>query len=152
MQNKYRLVLDTNVFLVSLAKKYKYYWLFEAILNDKFDFCVSNEILHEYQETIEKRYGVGMINETLDFLLLLPNVQKIIPFYKWSLIMTDPDDNKFVDCAISANAHFIITNDKHFNILKTIAFPSIQILTIEQLEQLVNNGYFDNKANKKILD
>jgi uncharacterized protein len=134
MENRLRLVLDTNVFLVSLAKKYKYYWLFEAILQDKFDFCVSNEILSEYQEVVEKRYGVDMTNETLDFLTLLPNVKKIDPFYKYPLIYADPDDNKFVECAVAANAHFIITNDKHFNVLKNILFPPLQTLRIEEFE------------------
>jgi predicted nucleic acid-binding protein len=67
MENRLRLVIDTNVFLVSLAKKYKYYWLFEAIMQGAFDFCVSNEILHEYQEIIEKRYGVQTTTETLNF-------------------------------------------------------------------------------------
>jgi uncharacterized protein len=143
MENRLRLVIDTNVFLVSLAKKYKYYWLFEAILQDTFDFCITNEILHEYQEVIEKRYGVDMTTETLNFLMLLPNIQKIEPFYKWSLITTDPDDNKFVECAIAANAHFIVTNDKHFKILKDIPFPNIQTITIDDFElvfkqQLIN--------------
>jgi uncharacterized protein len=134
MENRLRLVIDTNVFLVSLAKKYKYYWLFEAIMQGAFDFCVSNEILHEYQEIIEKRYGVEMTTETLNFLMLLPTVKKIEPFYKWSLITADPDDNKFVECAVAANAHFIITNDKHFKVLKDIPFPTIQTITIEEFE------------------
>jgi uncharacterized protein len=99
-----------------------------------FDFCVSNETLHEYQEIIEKRYGVEMTTETLNFLMLLPTVKKIEPFYKWSLITADPDDNKFVECAVAANAHFIITNDKHFKVLKDIHFPTIQTITIEEFE------------------
>ena len=145
MENRLRLVIDTNVFLVILAKKYKYYWLFEAILQDKFDFCVSNEILTEYQEIIEKRYGVEITTETLNFLMLLPNVKKIDPFYKWPLINTDPDDNKFVECAVAANAHFIITNDKHFKVLKNIPFPPLQTLKIEEFELIFKGDIVDNQ-------
>jgi len=37
--------------------------------------------------------------------------------------LKDEDDNKFVDCAIAANAGYLITHDKDFNILKQTDFP-----------------------------
>lgn len=135
MKAKLTLVLDTNVFLVCLAKTYKYYWIYEAILNEKFNFCVSNEILTEYQEVIEQRYGMDKTNETIDFLLLLPNVKLITPYYQWNLIEKDEDDNKFVDCAIAGNAHFLVSNDKHFKVLKRIQFPKVSLLRVEEFEQ-----------------
>jgi predicted nucleic acid-binding protein len=58
-------------------------------------------------------------------------------FYKWLLITADPDDNKFVDCAISANANSIVTNDKHFNILKDIAFPKVNVIDIDLFKKIV---------------
>jgi len=72
-------------------------------------------------------------NSTLDFLLLLPNVFQISPHYKWEFLK-DSDDNKFVDCAISGNADYIITNDKGFNILKNIEFPNVENLTSQEFE------------------
>lgn len=127
--------LDTNVFLVSLARGFKYYWIFEALLDNRFNLCVSNEILTEYEEIIEKRYGINKTSATLDFLLLLPNVLEVTPFYLWQLIEKDKDDNKFVDCAIAGNADYIISNDKHFNILSQIEFPSIEGLKYEDFEK-----------------
>jgi putative PIN family toxin of toxin-antitoxin system len=129
------LFLDTNVFLVSLARGFKYYWIFEALLDNRFNLCVSNEILTEYEEIIEKRYGINKTSATLDFLLLLPNVLEVTPFYLWQLIEKDKDDNKFVDCAIAGNADYIISNDKHFNILSQIEFPSIEVLKYEDFEK-----------------
>ena len=129
MNPKARIVLDTNVFLVALAKNYKYHWIFEAIIQEKFDLYVSNEILTEYQEVIAKRYGLNHTDATLDFLLLLPNVHLITPYFKWNLIAKDEDDNKFVDCAFAANADYIITNDKHFQVLKHIDFPKVETLS-----------------------
>ncbi len=38
------------------------------------------------------------------------------------------DDNKFVDCAVAANASFIVSHDKDFNILKEIDFPKAIII------------------------
>ena len=33
----------------------------------------------------------------------------------------DPDDNKYCDCAIAGNAKYLVTEDKHFQILKSIS-------------------------------
>jgi predicted nucleic acid-binding protein len=46
----------------------------------------------------------------------------------------DFDDNKFVDCAISANAFCILSNDKHFSILNEISFPRVKVLTVDEFE------------------
>ncbi len=53
--NRLRLVLDTNFFLVSLAVHSKYHWLYQALVNKKFDLVASNEILTEYQKQIALR-------------------------------------------------------------------------------------------------
>ena len=48
------------------------------------------------------------------------------------MIADDPDDNKFVDCAIIANADFIVSEDSHFNVLKTISFPSVRVIRLDE--------------------
>ena len=58
-------------------------------------------------------------------LELKPYYLFITPHYKWNRIIADYDDNKFVDCAFMSGADYIVTNDKHFNILKIIDFPKI---------------------------
>ena len=130
---KVRLVIDTNVFLVSLAPNFRLHWIFEYLIEGRFELCITTEILNEYQEIISSRYGIDKTNSTLEFLLLLPNVFQVSPHYKWD-ILKDSDDNKFVDCAISGNADFIISNDKGFNILKDIDFPPIRKLTSQEFE------------------
>ena len=55
------------------------------------------------------------------------------------MIVSDPDDNKFVDCAFKANAHFIVTQDHHFDILKKIDFPKIDIINIDDLINLLES-------------
>jgi uncharacterized protein len=130
---KARFVLDTNVFLVSLAPNFRLHWIFQYLVVGKYDLCVTTEILNEYQEIVSSRYGIEKTNTTLDFLLLLPNVHQINPHFKWNLLK-DYDDNKFIDCAIAGNADFIITNDKDFNILNKIDFPPIRKLTSQEFE------------------
>lgn len=70
--NKLRLVLDTNVFMVSLAPQYKYRWMYDGLIQGKFELALSNEILTEYHEQIVLRYGIARTGTQLDYLLLLP--------------------------------------------------------------------------------
>ena len=46
----------------------------------------------------------------------------------FELLPADSDDNKFVDCAVASDAEYIVTNDKHFNPLKNIAWPKVEII------------------------
>ena len=50
----------------------------------------------------------------------------------------DPDDNKFINCAFAANVHYLVTNDKHFNILKTTSFPKINLLKIQEFMEILS--------------
>ena len=59
----------------------------------------------------------------------------VSPTFFYHLIKADPDDNKFVDCAICAGAELIVTNDAHFNILKTIKFPKVEFMTLQEFSR-----------------
>lgn len=56
--------------------------------------------------------------------------------YRWNLITKDPDDNKFVDCAIFANADFIVSDDKHFNELDSVEFPKVLVVRLDDFARL----------------
>ena len=71
-------------------------------------------------------------------LLKSQNTIQITPHFKWSLIVTDPSDNKFVDCALNAGADFIATDDRHFDILKSITFPQIKVINIEAFKNRIS--------------
>lgn len=133
--NKLRLVLDTNIFMVSLAPNYKFHWIYQAILQDKCELALSNEILSEYHEQIVQRYGIERTEASLDFLLLLPNVVRQDPSFLWQLVENDKDDNKFVDCYLASQSDHIISNDKHLHQLKGLDFPPISILRYEEFEE-----------------
>jgi predicted nucleic acid-binding protein len=46
------------------------------------------------------------------------NLRRVEPAYHWRLLTADPDDDKFADCAIAAQAEWIITEDRHLDVLK----------------------------------
>ncbi len=132
-----RVVLDTNVLLVSIARKSKYRLIFDSLLEGRFQAVISNEILTEYVEIIEKTTNAIVAHNIAESITNLPNVEKIEVSFKWNIISTDPDDNKFVDCAIAGRVKYVATNDKHFNVLNEISFPKVDIISIEEfLEEL----------------
>lgn len=133
--SKIRVVLDTNIFLVSLAPLYKYAWIYKCILEDKFEIAFSNEILTEYHEQIVQRYGIDKTEASLDYLMLLPNVILSNPSFLWQLVENDKDDNKFVDCYLSSQSDILVTNDKHLHQIKEIDFPPIFVITYEEFEK-----------------
>jgi putative PIN family toxin of toxin-antitoxin system len=124
-----KIVLDTNVLLISISKKSPYRPIFDAIVNGKIKLVVSNSIISEYTEILEQKTNSLVAVNITEFLLKSKHVEKIEVFYKWELINTDKDDNKFIDCGIAGGASFIVTNDKHFNIIKDIPFPKIDIIS-----------------------
>ena len=134
--SKLRLILDTNIFLVSLAPNYKYNWIYRSLVENKFDLVISNEILTEYQEQIVKRYGINYTEAALDFLLLLPNVILNNPSFLWQLIESDKDDNKFIDCYIAGQCDYIISNDRHVLQIKSSKFPQIAVLNYNEFEEM----------------
>ncbi len=130
-----RIVLDTNVFLVSISSKSKLHWIFENLINGKFILCISTDILLKYAEIIENRMGIIASESAMGVLQNLPNVEFITNYYKFNLL-TDPDDNKFVDCAIASNAQFIVSHDKDFNVLKKIDFPKVTVINTTDFKLL----------------
>ena len=134
--NKPCIVLDTNIFLVSLAPQYKYHWIYQYILEGKFELCLTTDILLEYERIVSQRYGIERIDGMFNYLLLLPNVSFYTPSFRWYLIENDHDDDKFVDCYVTANADHLVGNDRHFNILNSLDFPKINLLKYEEFEVL----------------
>ena len=132
-----KVVLDTNILLVSIAKKSAYRLIFDSLLSNKFDLIISNDILSEYTEIIALKTNVMVATNISEMLLALSNVQKQDVFYKWNLIDADKDDNKFVDCAIAGSADYLVTNDKHFNCLKSIEFPKLCLLNLDGFMDLL---------------
>ena len=91
--------------------------------------------MHEYEEILERKYSATVANHFLKALRELPNVIFTQIYFQWNLL-ADADDNKFVDCYIASNAEYIVTNDSDYRILKTIGFPKVMTLTIEQFKEI----------------
>ena len=87
-----KVVLDTNVLLVSIATKSRYRIIFDSLINNELTLIISNEILSEYTEIIGRKTNAMIANNISEMLLSLPNVYKQEVYYKWGLIEKDKDD------------------------------------------------------------
>lgn len=124
-----KLVIDTNVIIESITERSPYHPIFLSIKNHTHFLVISNEILSEYYEIFTIIYGDLILKDLSLFFEYSQNILLVEPHYRFNLIQADPDDNKFVDCAICGNADYIITSDQHFNVLNTIKFPKVEIIT-----------------------
>ena len=134
-----KIVLDTNC-LVSVIMPGSYnndVW--QAFRNVKYVLCVTNEILFEYHEILSKRYNNLIANTVLKELIESPNVEHINPTFRFNLITTDPDDNKFVDCAVIAGATYIVSNDRHFRELDRYEFPKVEVRNLSEFLNIVRS-------------
>ncbi len=132
-----KIVLDTNVLLNAILPSSRYHWLIEQIISGQLTLCVTTDILSEYAELLERFYNPAVAEATVAALLYSPFVERYAPTYFWQLIEQDHDDDKFVDCAIVAAAQGLITYDRHFNVLKSLAFPRVTVLTPDELRGIM---------------
>lgn len=135
MPERMRIVLDTNCLLASLSRHSEYYPVWKGLQTGQYVLCLSNDILNEYEEIIGRKTSTEVAKNVVGLLLKSKNVEFVDAFFKWRLIEADHDDDKFVDCAFAANATYIVSDDKHFDVLKSIAFPRIAVLKLVQFLQ-----------------
>lgn len=125
------IVLDTNCLIMAISAKNEYNLIWQAFLRGDYMLCVTNEIIEEYLEVIARNVNPWVAESVIYAILTRQNVKKIVTHYRFQLIQADLDDNKFVDCAIAANAKFIVTEDHHFDVLKDCSFPKVEVIGIE---------------------
>ena len=131
-----KIVVDTNVLLPSLSPRSNMHWLFSEILAERHTLCVTTDILSEYAEVFERKLGARNSIAVMDLIMTLPNLLLVNKFYFWQAIEIDPDDNKFIDCAVAASARYLVSDDTHFNILRKKPLFEVEILTFKEFDSV----------------
>ncbi len=127
-----RIVIDTNCLLAILPSKSPYHKVWTDFLEGELEFCVSNEVLIEYEEILSQKTSPFFADAIIKTLINKRNLVRVSPVWRFRLIENDPDDNKFVDCAVCGQAEYLVSNDKHFTILKEIGFPQLHLLKLQE--------------------
>lgn len=123
-----RVVIDTNVLLAALPRVSIYRPIINYVASGGIELVVSTAILLEYQEILSSKTNEIVANNFLEFLLKMPGVIRVGTPFTWGVIEVDPDDNKFVDAGFIGGADYIVTYDKHFDIVSKRLFPHIDII------------------------
>ena len=118
--------------------------VWDAFLRGEFILCLSNEIVEEYLEILSNKTTSSIAGNVISTILNQHNIELINPHYRFGLIQSDIDDNKFVVCAIVANAEFLVSNDSHFRVLEQIPFPKVNILRLQSFSRMIE-GYHWNE-------
>ena len=136
-----RVVLDTNCLLQTLPTRSPYHKIWTEIFAGRIRLCVNSDILNEYEEILAEKTTPEIAKNVVEAIARLHTTIFQQVYIHFGLIEADADDNKFVDCAVAANAEFIVTNDTHFNILKHIDWPRLTVIDIKEfVKQLDNEG------------
>ena len=134
-------VLDTNVVLQALNPRNDHAPIMDAWFAGRFVWAVSTGILMEYREVIVRQSGFSRW-KNFDRVLHLAasvrgNLLQVSPSFHFRTIAADQDDDKFADCAITAQAEWIVTEDGHFNTLIGSGFKTQPIKPNEFIAQVL---------------
>ena len=135
------IVLDSNVILQVAFTQKPLRIVWDKLLNGAYTLCVTESILYEYQEkVIDCFHNEQLANLLIDTLLNCQHVKRVETYFRYNYIQADKDDNKFVDCALACNARYIVTEDTHFNELKALTFPKVDVVSLNEFIEILKNN------------
>ena len=111
------------------------------MLEGKISLCVNTEILDEYEEILAEKTDKEIAHNVVEAIARLSTTTYQEVYIHFDLIKSDVDDNKFVDCAVAADAEYIVTNDTLFNILQEIPWPKVNVINIKDF--VINVSCYD---------
>jgi len=126
-----RVVIDTNVYISAIFWGGKPREVLELGRNGRISIFTSSEILFEIERKLKNKFAIDEKEVTQILLDYSMFTIPIKPLKKISVIRTDPDDDKFIECAVAAKAEYIVSGDKHLldlrnyqdiKIMKTVKF------------------------------
>ena len=133
-----RIVLDTNCLLQALPTSSPYHQIWTDVFDHKICLCVNTEILNEYEEILTEKSNREIAHNVVEAIARLSSTVYQEVYIHFGLIKDDADDNKFVDCAVAADAEYIVSNDKHFKVLEDIDWPKVTVLKIQEFMRQLN--------------
>jgi putative PIN family toxin of toxin-antitoxin system len=133
-----RVCFDTNCFVRIFSHASTFTKIRHALVRKQIVMLISNEILFEYREMIERQAPVPWQNyeALITTLATIGRLQTVSPQFRFHLIADDPDDDKFCDCAIAGEADFVVSYDRHLNALKDAGYKP-QPITPDEFALLI---------------
>lgn len=109
-----RVVPDINVLVSAFISKGNPHRIFRKCERKEIKLIVSDDILEEFTGVIgRKKFGLDKARIYKVTSIVKKSVDIIKPKTTLNIIKDDPSDNKILECAVSGNADYIISGDKH---------------------------------------
>jgi len=136
--------IDTNVVIRMWGRATAFLPLRQALIDRRVVWALSTDILLEYEEVVAREIEMNAAVKLFRFIEILDQTRGVIRFvspnFRFRTIASDPDDDKFADCAIAVGADFIITSDHHFDVLIGSGYKP-QPITPEEFIRRYPSGY-----------
>ena len=129
-----KIVIDTNVVASAIFFGGKPRQLIDKLVNKEFEACVTKEIVAEYRETIKfllEKYPSKQVGSPLEIII---GTMTVIETTSSIDVCRDPDDNKFIECAVDAKCLYIVSGDK--DLLTVEEYEDIRIMTVSEFLDL----------------
>lgn len=126
-----RLVIDTNVFIPGVFFTGPPHQILQAWKIGRIKLVLSPEILAEYQATgdeLAAKFTEVDLQPWMELVAALGIVVDAPPLEEQ--VCTDPDDDKFLACAIASRTKIVTSGDKA--LLATSGFRGVSVLTPRQ--------------------
>ena len=135
-----KVVLDTNIWLSGTFWKGNPYRIIKLAEQKKLKVFITNAILEEIIDVLNKeKFQKYMENSGLYIEQLIKTILNISRFTspkeRINVTKEDPDDNRILECAVSCNADYIVSGDKHLLNLKE--FRGIKIVKAKQFLNVI---------------
>lgn len=122
-----KVVIDTNIFLSATILKGSTAVLMDCWKEDKFVLLFSADIFDEYFEVIARpKFAQEESDIRALAELLTEKGIAVEPKIRLDVVKDDPDDNKFLECALAGEADFIVSGDRH--LLSLNKYKGVRIL------------------------
>ena len=133
----FRIVLDTNILISAVVFGGKPRKIIESVIRGTFDLYMSKPILDEMAGVLSSKkfkYDKGVV----DLIVIeVESLSKIITVNtKITHIVEDPDDNMILECAVSAEADFIVSGDRH--LLDIERYNNIHIVSASRFIEMMD--------------
>jgi putative PIN family toxin of toxin-antitoxin system len=134
-------VVDTNVLVQLLGRNSPLPALRRALEQGRVEWAVSTPVMMEYEEVIVRLAGAAaweMAARMMELIRILRGtIRQVSPSFRFRTITGDPDDDAFADCAIVAEADWIITSDRHFDMLRGAGYKPQPIRQEEFIQRFL---------------
>ncbi len=134
-----KVLIDTNVLVSAILKDKKPETVILYIVGKQdIEWIVSPHILKEYKEVLSRKKFRLPQDIKNSWFTLLDKLTSVIDADIMANFPRDQKDAKFLACAITANADYLITGDKDFN--QAQRFINTTIISVSQFKRLVINA------------